>query len=93
MKKIALIILPTYNEADNIEKLIKEILEQEKHIEKFNLKILINDSSSTDKTAEIVKKIIKKYPDKIHLIETKKEGLEKPIIKLFYMLKKKSNLM
>lgn len=89
MKKTALIILPTYNEAGNIEKLIKEILNQEKYLEKFNLKILINDSSSTDKTPEIVKKIIKKYPDKIYLIETKKEGLGKAYYQAFLYAKEK----
>ncbi|MCS7092982.1 MAG: glycosyltransferase family 2 protein [Patescibacteria group bacterium] len=77
MRKIALIILPTHNEAGNIKKLIKRIFIQENKIEKFSLEILVNDSSSVDNTAGIVKELIKKYPKKLHLIETKKEGLGK----------------
>lgn len=87
MKKIALIVLPTHNEAGNIEKLIEEIFEQQKNLEKFTLKILVNDSSSTDKTDEIVKKLIKKYSDKLYLLETKKEGLGKAYYQSFIYAK------
>lgn len=89
MKKIALIILPTYNEAENIEKLIEEIFDQEKNIDKFNIKILVNDSNSTDKTANIVEKLIKKYPEKLHLLKTKKEGLGKAYYQGFLYAKEK----
>ncbi|MCS6956776.1 MAG: glycosyltransferase, partial [Patescibacteria group bacterium] len=89
MKKIALIILPTHNEAGNIEKLIEEIFKEQEKIEKFLLKILVNDSSSTDKTAEIVKRLIKKYPEKLYLIETKKEGLGKAYYQAFLYAKEK----
>jgi len=47
-----LVILPTYNEADNIEKIIKNI---KKHAP--NTDILVIDDHSPDKTAELVKKI------------------------------------
>ncbi|MCX7881268.1 MAG: glycosyltransferase [Patescibacteria group bacterium] len=89
MKKIALIILPTHNEAGNIEKLIEEIFKEQEKIEKFLLKILVNDSSSTDKTAEIVKRLIKKYPENLYLIETKKEGLGKAYYQAFLYAKEK----
>jgi dolichol-phosphate mannosyltransferase len=58
-----LIIIPTYNEAQNITKLIKEIL-------KFpnNFEILIIDDNSTDGTGDIVKALARKN-DRISIIE------------------------
>lgn len=76
MKK-ALVILPTYNEAETIEKLIVDILAQNKNLPNWDIEILINDSASTDNTAKIVKSLQKKYSQKINLLETKKEGLGK----------------
>ena len=76
MKKV-LIILPTFNEAGLIEKLIEDILLQNQKTTNWEIEILVNDSSSTDDTAQIVKNLTKKYPKKIYLLETKKEGLGK----------------
>jgi dolichol-phosphate mannosyltransferase len=76
MKK-ALVILPTYNEAGSIGKLIEDILSQNEKISNWDIEVLINDSSSTDNTDNIVKTLQKKYPKKIYLLETKKEGLGK----------------
>jgi dolichol-phosphate mannosyltransferase len=64
------IILPTYCEAQNIGKLIHEI-------ESLNLNvvILVIDDSSTDGTAEIVKKLQKRYNNILVFIRPKKLGL------------------
>ncbi|MEA2104255.1 MAG: polyprenol monophosphomannose synthase [Candidatus Cloacimonadota bacterium] len=59
----ALVIVPTYNESENMPKLIPEILKQDERIE-----LLIVDDNSPDHTADIVKQEIKKNP-RIHLIE------------------------
>jgi dolichol-phosphate mannosyltransferase len=75
MKK-AVIVLPTYNEAGNVEKLINEIFSQAKGVTKWQIEILVVDSKSTDGTADIVKSLQKKYPQ-IHLLLTEKEGLGK----------------
>lgn len=82
MKK-ALIILPTYNEAGTIEKLIKEIFNQQKNTTLWEINILINDSQSTDNTSEIVKKLIKVYPKKLFLINSQKQGLGKAYLESF----------
>jgi len=75
MKK-ALIILPTYNEKDNIEKIVKLILKQEPFVSPiWSIEILIVDSHSPDQTSAVVKKLQKIYPEKIHLLETEKKGL------------------
>ena len=76
MKK-ALIILPTFNEAGSIKKLIEDILLQNNITINWEIEVLVNDSSSTDDTAKIVKELQKKYSKKIYLLETKKEGLGK----------------
>jgi len=88
MKKV-LVVLPTYNEEGNIEKLILKIFEQQKNLDKWDLEILVNDSQSTDKTADIVKNIQKKYPEKLHLIQSKKEGLGKAYYQAFLYAKEK----
>ena len=75
MKK-ATIILPTYNEAGSIEKLLQEIdtvVENEKN---WEFSVLVVDSHSQDNTVAFIKKQQLKNI-KIHLLETKKEGLGK----------------
>ena len=58
---IALVIIPTFNEAENIQKVI------EASIKENSFDILVVDDSSPDGTATIVKEMIKLYPQKIFL--------------------------
>lgn len=58
-----LVIIPTYNEKDNITSIIDVTLKQDEQIE-----ILIVDDNSPDETAEIVKSLMKDN-HRIHLIE------------------------
>lgn len=58
-----IIILPTYNESENIEKLINKIFS----LNIPNLEILVVDDNSPDGTANIVKNLQSKYP--LHIIE------------------------
>ena len=65
----AIIVLPTYNEIDNIEKMINTILELPEYIE-----LLVVDDNSPDGTAKIVEKYLNN--SRIHLYKReKKEGL------------------
>ncbi len=65
-----LVIIPTYNEAMNIEKLIDKILKQSEDID-----ILVVDDNSPDGTASIVEKIMVKNK-KVNLLKReKKSGL------------------
>ncbi len=59
MKKVV-IVAPTYNEAESIEKFIAQVLAQKISLSEYELKLLISDSHSKDKTADIVKKIAAK---------------------------------
>lgn len=61
--KQSLIIIPTYNEADNVSKIIPEILAQD---EGFN--VLIVDDNSPDGTAKLVKEM-QKTNSRIHILE------------------------
>jgi len=64
------VILPTYREAENIEKLIAEI-----EALPLNTSILVIDDSSPDRTAEIVKGLQKKYGNIFLYVRPKKGGL------------------
>ena len=65
----SLVVIPTYNEADNIQKVINKLLVYDQ------LDILVVDDNSTDGTAQIVKNL-PDYEKKVFLIERpKKLGL------------------
>ena len=68
------IVIPTYNEAETIPNLIKELFEKIKQLVE-KLDVLIIDDSSPDGTADIVRELGGKY-DKITVIQrAKKMGL------------------
>lgn len=70
MKKIV-VLLPTYNEKNNIEKFSTQVLEQEKNLPSYKLEILIADSNSPDGTGEIAKKLAELNP-KIHYLNVER---------------------
>lgn len=69
------IIIPTYNEKGNIERLIK-ILEEEvlPNIKNHSMSILIADDNSPDGTGAIVRDLMKKWKN-IHLSSGERRGL------------------
>ena len=54
------IILPTYNEEENLLFLIPELLENLNTVSDLVYEIIVVDDNSTDKTEEVVRTIIKK---------------------------------
>jgi dolichol-phosphate mannosyltransferase len=67
----ALVIIPTYNEKDNISRMIDVVFSLS---EPFH--ILIVDDNSPDGTANIVKELQNKYDKRLHLLERPgKQGL------------------
>ena len=64
------IILPTYCEAANIEKLVLELENSS-----LNASILVIDDSSPDGTADVVRKLQKKFGNVLLLVRSKKLGL------------------
>ncbi len=63
----ALVIIPTYNEAQNAEKIINEVLQQSEIVE-----VLIVDDNSPDGTAGIVKKMMESN-NRIHILERERK--------------------
>lgn len=77
--RIATVVIPTYNEAGNIEAVIHGVWDAVKNVNNWDVHILVVDSNSEDKTAEKVRKLQKDHK-KLHLLETRKEGLGKAYI-------------
>ena len=84
MKK-ALVIIPTYNEAENIKKVIKASIRDK------TFDVLVVDDSSPDGTSSIVKEVIKSYPKNIFLeVRKNKDGLGRAYVHGFkWAIKKK----
>ncbi|VAW22239.1 Dolichol-phosphate mannosyltransferase [hydrothermal vent metagenome] len=59
-----LVIIPTYNEKENIEKMIRKVFSLPTPFE-----LLIVDDNSPDGTSKIVKKLQGEFPEKLHIIE------------------------
>ena len=67
----SLIIIPTYNEKENIEKIIRKVFSLAK-----DFHLLIVEDNSPDGTASIVKSLMQEFPDKLFIEERKgKMGL------------------
>ena len=68
----SIVIIPTYNEKENIEKIIRAIGNLEKCFH-----ILVIDDGSPDGTADIVRKLMQEeFSDRLFLLERKgKQGL------------------
>lgn len=77
-KEIISIILPTYNEAENLPIIIPRIFNI---LEKARIgaEVIVIDDNSPDGTAEIAKKFSNKYPVKVH-IRKNKRGLGTAIL-------------
>jgi dolichol-phosphate mannosyltransferase len=61
----SIVIIPTYNEKENIEKIIRKVFSLEKEFD-----ILIIEDNSPDGTANIVKELQKEFPQ-LHMVERK----------------------
>jgi dolichol-phosphate mannosyltransferase len=71
MNRDKIVIIPTYNEKENIEKIIRTVFSLEN-----NFHILIVDDGSPDGTGVIVKQLQKEFSESLHILErTEKSGL------------------
>lgn len=67
----SIVIIPTYNEKENIEKMIETVFDLSK-----NFHILVVDDGSPDGTATIVKRLQETHPTRLFLLERQgKQGL------------------
>lgn len=74
MKPIACVILPTYNEAENIKNVVRGIFRQTERISSHDLHVLVVDDSSPDGTQDVVRELQKDLP-RLHMITGEKNGL------------------
>lgn len=87
----AVIVIPTYNEADNIGRMIdylntktfKDIKDKKVNQEDWNMKILVVDGNSPDGTGKVVETKAKKYPNVFLYTETSKDGIGAAYLKGF----------
>ena len=67
----AIVIIPTYNEIENVESIIRAVFSQKKEFH-----VLIVDDNSPDKTSEVVKGLQEEFKGRLFLLErNKKSGL------------------
>ncbi len=60
----AVVIIPTYNEEENVERMTEKVMSLEK-----DFHVLYVDDNSPDQTASIIKRMMEKFPGRIHLEE------------------------
>ncbi|MCL2558485.1 MAG: glycosyltransferase family 2 protein [Treponema sp.] len=73
-----LILVPTYDEAENIEKLLTAIFDLYPQREVSGVSVLVIDDNSPDGTAAIVEGLMGKYEGRLHLLKRAgKAGLAK----------------
>ena len=66
MQADCIVIIPTYNEKENIENIIRAVTSRQEHT--FN--ILVIDDGSPDGTADIVKRLMQdEFQDRLFLVE------------------------
>ena len=62
----SLVIIPTYNEKENIEKIIRVVFDLEKEFD-----VLIVEDNRPDGTADIVKSLLPEFKDRLFILERK----------------------
>lgn len=69
------IVMPAYNESENIKLMISELFDKEfPKIKNAEMHLLVVDDYSPDGTGKVVEKLQSKYK-KLHLLQKQKEGL------------------
>jgi dolichol-phosphate mannosyltransferase len=74
------IILPTYNERENIELVLDTLHKQWKGLSSHTCSYLVVDDTSPDGTGDVIRAYQKKHSD-TYLLEGKKEGLGKALLR------------
>ncbi|HAS36683.1 MAG TPA: dolichyl-phosphate beta-D-mannosyltransferase [Flavobacteriales bacterium] len=71
MQRDSIVIIPTFNEKENVERMIRKVMSLEKEFE-----VLIIDDGSPDGTADIVKALMTEFEGRLHIEERLgKQGL------------------
>jgi len=73
--KRAIVIIPTYNERANIERVITKLLAVFPKVDHWQLGILVVDDTSPDKTYQLVAELAKRHHNVHLVVNQKKSGL------------------
>lgn len=75
-----LVLIPTYNEKENIEPMIRKVMSL-----KIPFHVLIIDDNSPDGTAQIVESLMTEFPERLHILKRAgKQGLGKAYLAGFH---------
>src|SRR5688572_6298589 len=78
-RKRVLVVVPTYNERENIGPLVRELLAQGDHID-----VWVADDGSPDGTGQAVREVMAEFPDRVDLLERgAKDGRGSAVIAAF----------
>ncbi len=72
-RKKAVVIIPTYNEKENIRQVVPILMDVFKQVADWELHVLVVDDTSPDKTYQEVQQLQKKY-DRLHLLINKQKA-------------------
>jgi dolichol-phosphate mannosyltransferase len=70
----AVVVIPTYNERENIEAIVSAALAEQEHAAGFELHVLVSDSHSNDGTLDIVQRMTEANPN-VHLLDVVERGI------------------
>lgn len=62
----SLVIIPTYNEIENIERILRKVFSLEKQFD-----VLVIEDNSPDGTADVIKKLMVEFPERLFIEERK----------------------
>jgi len=68
------VVLPTYNEAENIKTILDQTFSNQKRLDNYSLSVLVVDDNSPDNTKDIVQQLMATYP-KLAQLNGDKKGL------------------
>ncbi|MBN1641060.1 MAG: glycosyltransferase [Anaerolineae bacterium] len=68
------VVIPTYNERENVEAIASAVLAEQAHVEGYELHVLIADSHSSDGTLEIMDRLVAENR-RIHVLDVNERGI------------------
>lgn len=72
--KRAVVVIPTYNERENIQEIVTAALAEQANLAGFDLHVLVADSHSDDGTLDIVGRMAAENPQ-VHLLDVMERGI------------------
>lgn len=78
----AVVVLPTYDELENVVDIAEAVLAEQPHIADFELHVLISDSNSKDGTIDVAQRLAEQNP-RVHFLNVQQRGIGLALYKGF----------